>query len=189
MNKMRNLPNFITMLRILGSFSIIFLAPLTREFFIVYTIVGFTDVLDGFIARKTHTTSEFGAKLDSAADILFYSVMVIKIIPHLVKRIETVFWIIAGIVFIIRIFAYMLAFIKFHCFSSLHTYLSKLTGVCVFFMPYFYLTDFLNVFCIVLSVVAIASSVEEVVAHITRKTYRSNIKSVLNKEQKDSLSL
>ncbi len=187
MNKMRNLPNFITSLRIIGALSLIFIKTLSMEFLIIYTIIGITDVLDGFIARKTNTASEFGAKLDSVADLLFYSIMGLKILPSLVKVIDWKFWIIAGVVVAIRIAAYIVAFVKFHCFSSLHTYLSKLTGITIFFTPYFYFTDMLTVFCIVLSIISFASSIEQLLTHVTKKTYRSNIKSIFDEE--DPLSV
>ena len=69
--RFRQLPNYITALRMVGSVCLIFIRPLSPLFFGVYTLAGITDALDGYIARKTHTASAFGAKLDSAADLLF----------------------------------------------------------------------------------------------------------------------
>lgn len=40
------------------------------EFLVVFVLAGITDFLDGFLARKYHQASSFGAKLDSAADLL-----------------------------------------------------------------------------------------------------------------------
>ena len=59
--------NAITLLRISGTAVLLFLRPFSPAFFVVYTLTGVTDVLDGFVARKTGTASDFGAKLDSAA--------------------------------------------------------------------------------------------------------------------------
>ena len=75
--------NAITLLRISGTAVLLFLRPFSPAFFVVYTLTGVTDVLDGFVARKTGTASDFGAKLDSAADLLFYGVMLLKIFPVL----------------------------------------------------------------------------------------------------------
>ena len=58
------LPNFITSLRILGTLTLLGLEPMSASFFLVYTITGVTDVLDGFIARLTGCVSDFGAQLD-----------------------------------------------------------------------------------------------------------------------------
>ena len=38
-------------------------------------------MIDGAVARKTGTDSEFGAKLDTIADIVFTAVCMIKILP------------------------------------------------------------------------------------------------------------
>ena len=72
MKKLLTLPNFLTALRIAGAACLLFITPLSPAFFIVYTFCGISDVLDGVIARASHSTTEFGAKLDSAADLLFY---------------------------------------------------------------------------------------------------------------------
>ena len=40
-------------------------------FFIFYLLSGVTDIIDGPVARKMGTCSEFGARLDTVADILF----------------------------------------------------------------------------------------------------------------------
>jgi len=49
-------------------------------FLILYVICGLSDVLDGIIARKTNTTSNFGAKLDTIADFIFVTILLIKIL-------------------------------------------------------------------------------------------------------------
>ena len=65
--KLKNLPNSITVMRMVGTVSLLFTKPMSLCFYIVYTITGLTDVLDGFFARKFKVTSDFGAKLDSIA--------------------------------------------------------------------------------------------------------------------------
>ena len=40
-------------------------------------------MLDGTIARATNSTSEFGARLDSISDLIFYAVMIVKFFPIL----------------------------------------------------------------------------------------------------------
>ncbi len=183
MDKVKNLPNFITALRIIGTICLIFIEPFLKMFFLVYTIAGITDVLDGFVARITRTSSEFGAKLDSAADLLFYAVMILKILPNLLDFLPAGLWIFAAIIVGIRIASYILAGVKFHCFASLHTYLNKLTGFAVFLLPYFYLTPYLNEYGVVLCLIALASSLEEFLTHIIRAHCRSNTKTIFEKEK------
>ena len=71
-------PNICTMLRIVGTVGLLLIRPLTLPFYLLYTFCGITDVLDGTIARATNSTSEFGARLDSIADLIFYAVMIVK---------------------------------------------------------------------------------------------------------------
>ena len=69
------LPNFVTGLRMVGTFLLLFTKAFSPAFYVVYSICGISDVLDGFLARRTGTASEFGARLDSVADLLFYTVL------------------------------------------------------------------------------------------------------------------
>ena len=182
MNKLHYLPNFITSLRIVGAFCLIFTVPFSTAFFVLFAFTGITDVLDGFIARKTGSTSELGSKLDSAADILLYSVMVLKILPKVVGVVWTPIWYGFGAAVTVRLASYVTAIVRFKCFSSLHTYMSKLTGIIVFSLPYFYVTPYFNVVCIVLCVVAFFASLEALISNLTRKTYKSDLKTIFEKE-------
>jgi len=78
-----HLPNIITSLRLVGAIGMLFTKPFSVWFFVLYAFCGISDLADGWIARMTHTESEFGAKLDSVADLSFNAVMVIKTFPTL----------------------------------------------------------------------------------------------------------
>ena len=69
------LPNFVTGLRMVGTFLLLFTKAFSPAFYAIYSICGISDVLDGFLARRTGATSEFGARLDSVADLLFLSLI------------------------------------------------------------------------------------------------------------------
>ena len=91
--KLKNLPNSITVMRMVGTVSLLFTKPMSLLFYIVYCITGLVDVLDGFFARKLKVSSDFGAKLDSIADLLFYSVMIILLIPVLWEKLHKSIWV------------------------------------------------------------------------------------------------
>lgn len=59
--------NIITIFRAVLSVALLFCPALSTLFYIIYAIAGFTDMIDGTVARKTGAVSEFGAKLDTAA--------------------------------------------------------------------------------------------------------------------------
>lgn len=136
MKKYATIPNCITLLRMIGTVVMIFMVPLTTWFFVLYTFLGLTDAVDGFIARKTKTTSRFGAKLDSVADLLFYTVMVLRIMPRLIELLAWQIWWFIGLIVAMRVAAYTIAAVREKQFASHHTILNKITGFTVFCVPY-----------------------------------------------------
>lgn len=173
------IPNCITVLRIIGTFVLLFITPLTAAFFVIYTLTGVTDVLDGFIARKCGLSSEFGARLDSISDLLFYTVMLIKILPIMIAKLPAEIWYAVGVILILRIASYITAAIKYKRFASLHTYMNKLTGAAVFTVPYVICLPFAAAICFVYCGIAAIASAEELMIHLQRDTYRSNTKSIV----------
>ena len=105
--KHKNLPNLITSIRIIGTAAMLFMKPLSRTFLITYAIAGMTDVLDGFIARKMGTISDFGSKLDSVADLLLYFVMLVKIFPVMWVTLPNVIWFVVAAIVAVRFCAYI----------------------------------------------------------------------------------
>lgn len=157
-----NIANFITLLRIAGTLLLLLAVPFSKGFFAVYTMTGITDALDGFFARKFKCTTEFGAKLDSVADLLFYGVMMIKIIPELCIILPCWIWGMVFLAVLIRISSYILTAVKTHGLMSNHTYLNKLTGFCVFVIPYIVRFPGIGVgFCAVSCAVATVASVQD----------------------------
>lgn len=167
------------MLRLLGTICILFIAPLKLLYFAVYTATGITDLLDGFIARRMNLTSAFGARLDSIADLCFYTISIIKLMPILIKILPSFIWIIISVILIARIASYIIAAIKFRRFASHHTWLNKVTGVFVFAIPYFLVTPFAVAFCFLVCFIGILSTAEDLYIHITSSVYNENIKTAI----------
>lgn len=168
----KHLPNCITAMRIVGTVALLFTKPMTLWFYIVYAITGITDVLDGFLARKLKITSELGAKLDSIADLLYYSVMGIMIMPVLLKTLPLTLWYGVIAVIVLRLGAYITAAIKFHRFASTHSLLNKLTGAAVFSIPFVLLLPFAVPVCWVICFISGLSSLHELIVHLTSKSYK-----------------
>lgn len=171
--------DIITIFRIAGTLVLLFLRSFSVPFFCVYALTGLTDMLDGFIARKTHTESSFGARLDSIADLLFYTVMLIKIFPTLWTALPKEIWYAVAAILIIRISAYLTAAFKYRLFASLHTYLNKLTGLAVFLIPFLIITKYSVIYSLSVCAVAALASLEELVILITKRSYDSDTKSLL----------
>ena len=173
-----NIPNCITTLRIAGTVLLLFLTPLTAIFYVIYILCGFSDVLDGWIARKSGTISEFGAKLDSIADLMFYAVVLIKLLPILWKLLPAWIWYFVGSIVLLRLVSYLTAGLKFRRFASLHTKANKLTGAAVFLLPCFITLPCAVEYCVLFTGIACISTVEELILHIVRKEYHSNTKAL-----------
>lgn len=143
----RQIPNCITALRIAATAALLFLQPMTQFFFIIYTLAGATDALDGWLARKLHVCSDFGSKLDSAADLMFYAMMIIRIFPVLWETLPRAIWFGVGAVVLLRLISYIVAAVKLRRFASTHSILNKLTGAAVFALPYIIRTAVATPYC------------------------------------------
>ena len=164
--KLKNLPNSITVMRMVGTVFLLFTKPMSLCFYIVYSLTGLTDVLDGFFARKFEVTSDFGAKLDSIADLMFYSVMLILLIPVLWERLNRSIWFAVLIALVFRLTAYILSAVKYKEFASSHTVLNKITGLCVFAIPFILLTPYASEICWIVATVGIISSFAEMCRYL-----------------------
>lgn len=130
---MKKLPNIITIARILLSILLLILQPFSIFFIMTYIICGITDMLDGFIARATHTTSQLGANLDSIADTIFVMACLVKILP--VLDIQRWLWIWLGIIIFIKVINILSGLIYHKKITFLHTFANKATGFILFLLP------------------------------------------------------
>ena len=127
---MKRIPNIISALRIPGAIYLLFINPAGVAFWVIYGLCGFSDMLDGYLARKLHAESKAGAVLDSVADVCFIVCCAIRLIP--VVQIPTWLWIWAGVIVTIKIINQVSALIVFKCFCFPHTKANKLTGLLLF---------------------------------------------------------
>ena len=130
---MKQIANAITCFRILCSFMLLFFDAFSTEFYITYILCGFSDMTDGTIAIKTNTTSEFGAKFDTVADMVFATVSMVKLLPEIYVPKWLMVWIVA--IGAIKIFNIIWGYIYSKKFISLHTGMNKITGFVLFLLP------------------------------------------------------
>ena len=129
----KHIANIVTGCRILGSAVLLFFPVFSAEFYAIYIICGFSDMIDGTIARKTNSTSKFGSELDTVADITFFVMSLIKILPTI--HIPLWLWIWDAIIAIIKIGNIIWGCISEKRFISLHTVMNKVTGFLLFLLP------------------------------------------------------
>ena len=125
--------NIITSSRIIFSLPLVFIPLSSAWFYVFYLFCGFTDMIDGTIARKTGAVSKLGAKLDTIADFVFMLVCSIKILPLI--RIALWLWVWIIIIASIKIFNIALVFIRKKKLISIHSVFNKITGFALFLLP------------------------------------------------------
>lgn len=126
----KRLPNDISAFRIAGSIGLLFCNVSGWPFWTLYVLCGFSDMADGWLARKLHAETEAGAILDSVSDIVFVACCAIRLLP--VLEIPTWLWIWAGVIVIIKVVNQISALIVYKRFCFPHTLANKLTGLLLF---------------------------------------------------------
>ena len=126
--------NYISVSRIIMSIILFVTEPFSIAFYIIYIYCGISDILDGFIARKSKNESEIGARLDSVSDIIFVTVAMFKILPNL----NLTNGIIIYLLFIvcIKIVNVICGYIYHKKIVLPHTIANKVTGFILFISPF-----------------------------------------------------
>ena len=155
MNK--HIANIITGSRIAFSLPLLFIPLTSVWFYALYLLCGLSDMIDGTIARKTGSTSDFGVKLDTVADFVFLVVALIRFAPQF--HTPAWLWIWIGIIAIMKLGGAVWGFIRTGEFAFPHTVLNKATGLLLFLLPmtisFVELTYTLPIVCTVATVAAL----------------------------------
>lgn len=129
----KQLANIITSFRIIGSIALLFFSEFSFGFYTTYLFCGFSDMIDGTIARKTNAVTEFGSKLDTAADFIFVVVCLIKLLP--LFQIPFWLWLWIMVIAMIKSTNIVWGFVRRKKLVVLHTVLNKVTGLLLFLLP------------------------------------------------------
>ena len=125
--------NFITGLRIVFSVVLLFCPVFSPAFYALYIAAGVTDMIDGAVARKTGTVSEFGAKLDTTADFVLVVVCLIKLLPVLHVPAWLIIWIV--VIAVIKAVNLISGYVMQKKLLVLHTVMNKAAGILLFMLP------------------------------------------------------
>ena len=126
--------NIITGSRMLFCFPLLFISLSSAWFYALYLLCGFTDMIDGTIARKTGSVSKFGAKLDTASDLVFTFVCSIKILP--LMHIPVWLWVWITLIALTKISNIAFVFIRKKKLISIHSVWNKIMGFALFLLPF-----------------------------------------------------
>ncbi len=113
--------------------AMLFCPVFSRAFYALYITAGVSDMVDGTIARKTGTVSEFGSKLDTVADFVLVVVCMIKLIPVIQMSTWLLVWII--MIAVIKAINLISGYAMRKEMVVLHTAMNKVSGVMLFMLP------------------------------------------------------
>ena len=125
--------NTITSFRIAAGIVLLFCPAFSPAFYVFYIAAGVSDMLDGFVARKTNTASRFGARLDTIADFVLVVVCLIKLLPIL--RIPAWLYAWIGIIALIKVVNIISGFAVQKRFVPVHSVMNKVAGALLFLLP------------------------------------------------------
>ena len=149
--------NIITGIRLLFSIALLFCPAFSLTFFALYVAGGISDMIDGAVARKTGTVSEFGSKLDTIADIVFVAVCLLKLLPVLDVPAWLYIWI--AIIAFIKLVNIVEGYISQKGFVAVHSVINKVAGCLLFIFPltltYIDLKYSASVICAVATIAAV----------------------------------
>ena len=161
----KHIANILTGCRIFGSILLLFFPAFSMAFYIIYLFCGFSDMVDGTIARKTNSTSQFGRQLDTIADLIFVVASMIKLLP--VIHLPGWLWFWSGVIAVIKISNIIWGFVSKKRFIALHTIMNKVTGLLLFLLPLTIPFVELNYIAITVCSIATLSAIQEGVYIVT----------------------
>lgn len=112
----------------------LFCPVFSPQFYGFYIVAGISDMIDGTIARKTGSSSDFGAKFDSVADLFFVTAAGVKIFPEI--SLPKFIWIWTGVIAVVKTARIVVACIRQKKFSIPHSIANKITGFLLFIFPF-----------------------------------------------------
>lgn len=169
-------PNALTLLRMACAVSLLFIRPFSLLFWALCLSAGISDILDGYLARKWHAQSRFGAGLDSAADFILVLIVLSILIPHYHWPAWVILWI--SIISLIRFGSILICLIRFHQLAFFHTYSNKATGFLLFCFPLLLFLFHLSFVSALLCIFATVSAIEELIINIESPLLNRDVKSI-----------
>ncbi|WRS27704.1 CDP-alcohol phosphatidyltransferase family protein [Oscillospiraceae bacterium MB08-C2-2] len=173
---MKHAANILSLLRIFLSLLLFFCLDRPVLFGMLYLLSGLSDLLDGYIARKTNTQSTLGARLDTLGDIFLFGVITVSVAVWMGPAIKRFIpWIL--VILLVRLAGMGIAAFKYRCFASLHTWANKLSGLFLFSAPVLLLLKLPKLLWAV-AALCFLSAVEEALIHLTSPVLDLNRRSL-----------
>ena len=128
------LADALTISRIILSVALLALPALSPIFLAVYALAGTTDMLDGFLARRTGAESASGARLASIADLVLVVVCLAKILPAI--DVPTWLWAWVAAIALVKAANAISGLVVEKRLVMPHIKANKVAGLTVFLVPF-----------------------------------------------------
>lgn len=151
--------NIITCFRILCSILLLLFPVFSLRFYVLYSLCGVSDIIDGAVARKTNSSSPFGSRLDTVADFIFVVAALIKVLPKIEIPLWLLIWIF--VIFVIKIINLISGFYIKKRFVVAHTVMNKITGALLFILTFTVTIIELNYTAAAVCFIATFSAIQE----------------------------
>lgn len=155
----KNLANIITCCRILCSILLLLFPVFSLPFYILYSLCGVSDIIDGAVARKTNSSSPFGSRLDTVADFIFVAAALIKVLPKIEIPLWLLIWI--CVIAVIKIINLISGFYIKKRLVVAHTVMNKITGALLFILTFTVTIIELNYTAVAVCSIATFSAIQE----------------------------
>lgn len=166
---MKHIPNLLTALRVPLSLLLLALVPFSFSFFAVYLLAGLTDMADGFLARRLHVQTRLGARLDTVADLVFFSVTFAVLWPWLPRTGAACAALCA--ILLLKLATACLGFYKYRRLAFLHTYANKVAGLALFALPFLSVLAGMPSAYATVAAIALTAALEELLITIKSPDY------------------
>lgn len=163
----RNIANFITFIRILLAIAIVPAATFSKLFFVIFTLIGFTDALDGHVARKLKIDSKFGMQFDGIVDGFALTICLIKMIMAI--NLWKWIWVWTSLIAALRFWNLIVGYKNRHLVAFTHTLANKASGFIFFLIPYCYIYFDPNIIAAPLCLLATLAAIQEAMLVRTKK--------------------
>ena len=173
------IPNLVSLIRILIAPLMIYLAiqQLENWFLAMLLFSGFTDVFDGFLARKLNQITTLGSHLDSWGDFSIYSAMAIGawiLWPDMVRR-EMLYFSLILISFLLPV---LVGLVKFRRLTSYHTWSVKLAVLITFAGYVLLFADITNWPFMLASLLCTYAGIEQILITFVLREERVDVRSI-----------
>lgn len=134
MSFLNNIPNIISASRSIAALVMLLFPAFSGPFWILYCWCGFSDMIDGALARKLGSVSGTGAMIDSLADLVFVICSAIIILPSVDLPLWVWMWI--ATIGSAKLAGIIIGSYKQQELSVPHSITNKLTGILLFCLPF-----------------------------------------------------